>query len=73
MIIRVRVKPKSKKEEVRKLSENSYEVRVKDPPERGRANERMLELLSRYFGKPKNKIKILRGNTSREKLVEVEE
>ncbi|WP_461831724.1 DUF167 domain-containing protein [Aquifex sp.] len=72
MIIKVKVKPKSKKEEIRKLSEEEYEVKVKEPPEKGKANERVIELLSRFFGVPKNKLKIVRGETSRLKFIEVD-
>ncbi|GAB6065582.1 hypothetical protein JCM9492_06740 [Aquifex pyrophilus] len=72
MIIKVKVKPKSKKEEVKKLSEEEYEVKVKEPPEKGRANERVLELLSRFIGVPKRSLKIVRGEGSRLKFIEVD-
>ena len=72
MIIKVKVKPKSKKEEIRKLSEEEYEVKVKEPPEKGKANERVIELLSRFLGVPKNRLKIVRGETSRLKFIEVD-
>ncbi|NPA32895.1 MAG: DUF167 domain-containing protein [Aquificae bacterium] len=72
MIVTVYVKPLSKKEGVRKLGENTYEVRVKEPPSEGRANERLLVLLSEHLRVPKSALRILRGHTSRKKLVEVE-
>jgi len=71
MRIRVRVKPKAKKEEVKKISEEEYEVKVKEPPEGGRANERLIELLSKYFKVPKSSIRIVSGHTSRNKVVEI--
>ncbi len=73
MIIQVKVKPKSKKEEVKKVSEDTYEVKVNAPPEGGKANERLIEILSKHFKVPKSSIKILRGHTSRNKLVEIKE
>ena len=71
MIIEVKVKPKSSKEEVKKVSENTYEVKVKEPPEKGKANERLIELLSGYFKVPKSKIKIKKGLTGRNKIIEI--
>ncbi len=72
MLVRVRAKPKSKKEGVRKISHDLFEVRVNAPPEKGKANERIRELLADHFKVPKSKVKLLRGETSKEKLFEVE-
>jgi len=72
MRIRVRVKPRSKREGVKVLEESLLEVRVKEPPEGGRANERVRELLAEHLGVPKSRIKIVRGFASKEKVVEVE-
>jgi len=72
MILKVKVKPRSKKESVKEISETELEVRVSAPPERGKANSRLIEILSKHFGVPKSKIRIVKGETSREKLVEVE-
>ena len=72
MLLRVKVKPSSKKEEVKKISESEYEVKVSAPPEGGKANEKLREILADFFGVPKGRVKILRGHTSRIKLVEIE-
>ncbi|NPB05315.1 MAG: DUF167 domain-containing protein [Aquificae bacterium] len=72
MLVRVRAKPRSKKEGVKRLSEDLLEVRVSVPPEGGRANERIRELLASFFGVSKSRVKLLKGETSREKLFEVD-
>jgi uncharacterized protein (TIGR00251 family) len=72
MRVRVKAKPKSKKEGVKKLAEDFFEVRVNAPPEKGRANARIAELLAEYFGVPKSNVKLIRGETSKEKLFEIE-
>jgi len=69
--LRVRVKPSSKREGVRSLDEGSLEVRVGAPPEKGRANERLIELVSEYYGVRKSDVRILKGASSRNKLLEV--
>ena len=71
MKITVRVKPNSSKDEVTKLDGDRYLVSVTAPPVEGKANARMIELLSRYFRKAKSRIVIVRGATGREKLIEI--
>ena len=71
MLVKVRAKPRSKKEGMKELGENYLEVRVNAPPEKGKANERIIELLAKHFKVPKSSIKLVRGETSKEKLFEV--
>jgi uncharacterized protein (TIGR00251 family) len=70
--IKVKVKPGSSKNEVKKVDENFYEVRCTTIPEKGKANEKVIELLSEHLNTPKSKIRIVRGQSSREKEVEIE-
>lgn len=71
MLIRVRVKPNSKREGVKRLTDVFYEVRVKEKPQKGKANQRLIDLLSEYFKVPKERVRIISGKTSRMKVVEV--
>jgi uncharacterized protein (TIGR00251 family) len=71
MKIFVHVTPNAKTSEVTKLDENSFKVRVDAAPIKGKANIRLLEILSEYFQVPKSSIRILKGRGSRCKLVEV--
>jgi uncharacterized protein len=54
------------------MEDGSYIVRVRVPPEDGKANERICELLGEFFKKPKSGIKILSGHKSKKKIVGVE-
>ncbi len=72
MIVKVKVKPNSKKEGIKQISEDILEVKVSVPPEKGRANQRVIELLSKFYKVPKSKIKIKKGETSRDKLVQID-
>ncbi len=67
----VTVKPRAKKEEVRKPDESQYMASVHAPPQEGRANEALIELLANYFSVPKTSVRIIRGQTGRRKLIEV--
>ncbi len=72
MLLKVKVKPNAKREGVIPLGDNLYEVRVNAPPEKGKANERLIELLAEHLNVSKSKLKILKGHTARNKLVEVD-
>lgn len=67
----MRVKPNARKEEVRQTGERELVVSVAAPPVDGKANDRLIELLAEYFGKPKRSIAVLRGASSRLKVIEI--
>jgi hypothetical protein len=47
-------------------------VRVHAAPEGGKANDEVIELLAAHFGVPRSHIKILRGASSRNKIVDID-
>lgn len=71
MRIYVRVSPRSSKNEVTKISEGEYRVRLTAPPVDGKANEMLLDMLADYFGVSRSLIKILGGKTAKVKLIEI--
>tara|TARA_R110002072_G_scaffold534_6_gene3969 strand:+ start:149603 stop:149827 length:225 start_codon:yes stop_codon:yes gene_type:complete len=72
MKIIVQAKTNSKKEGVEKTSEDIYIVRVNTPPIEGKANNRIIALLSKHFKVPKSKIWLIRGEKSKNKYFEIE-
>ena len=72
MQINVKVKPSAGRNEIKKIDDTHFEVKVTVPPEKGRANERTIELLSKYFKIPKSKICLIKGETYREKVFEID-
>ena len=70
MKISVTVKLKSKQEKVEK-TDNGYLVYVKEPPIENRANEAIVKLLAEYFNVSKSQVIILKGLTSKHKIVEI--
>ncbi len=68
----VTVKPRAKTEEVRKTDEGQYMVSVHAPPQEDRANKALIELLANYFSVPKSSVRIIRGQTGRKKLIEID-
>jgi uncharacterized protein (TIGR00251 family) len=69
--IAVTVKPNAKKAEVTKLSDAEYRVAVRPPAQDGKSNEAVIDLLADYFGIAKSAVKIIRGHSSRHKLLGV--
>ena len=72
MIIKIKVLPRSSRNEVvGKMADSVIKVKLTAPPVDGKANEALIELLAENFNVSKNKIKIVRGLTSKNKVVEI--
>lgn len=71
MKINVKAKPNSKEEKVEKIDENNFVVFVKEPPEKGKANEAIRNALAVYFKIASTRVKIVSGYSSRNKIVEI--
>ena len=68
----VTVKPLAKHENVTLHTDGELLVSVKAPANEGKANSRLIELLAEYFHTVKSKIRILHGQRSRRKLIEID-
>lgn len=71
MKLEIKVIPNAKKGEVTLKGKNLSDgiiVRVKSPPENGRANKEVIEILEKYFNK---KVSIIYGEKSRKKIIEI--
>jgi uncharacterized protein len=71
MRIYVKVVPGSSQEKVEKDDGGNFKVWVSAPPEKGKANERLLDVLAEHFGVAKKEVRIVSGRTSRIKLIEL--
>lgn len=67
----VLVKPGSAKESVEKQPDGSLIIRTRKKAHDGEANVAVIESLSEYFHTAKTNIMILKGQTSRHKVVEI--
>lgn len=70
MQIKVRVLPRARQNSIIVETDGSLRVRVTAVPDGGRANEAVIKLLAKYLGVPKSQIKIIRGETSHDKVIE---
>ncbi len=71
MRIYVKVSPRSSKNEVTKIAEREYKVKLTAPPVDNKANKMLIKVLSDYFSVSRSLIRILGGKTARIKLVEI--
>ena len=71
MRVEVRVVPRARRRGVERGSDGTLTVRVSQPPEDGRANAAVQAALAEYFRVPHSAVRIVRGATSRRKLIDV--
>jgi hypothetical protein len=72
-ILSVKVSAGAKSEKVEEISPGVFRVRTNVAPEKGKANERVRELLAEYLGVPRMSVYLKSGLTSRDKIFVVEE
>ena len=69
--LRVRVIPGSNAPGVVGRYGDAWKIRVREAPERGRANEAVVELLAGTLAVPKADVRLVAGHGTRDKLVEL--
>jgi uncharacterized protein (TIGR00251 family) len=70
--IDVRLTPRAAREQIAPAEGGGYVVRVTAPPVDGRANEALRRLVARRAGVATSRVKLVRGDKSREKVLRVE-
>jgi len=70
--INVRVSPGSPRTAVVGSYRDGWKLRVAAPPESGKANDAVLRLLAKVLSLPVQRVEIVAGRTSRNKIVEVD-
>ncbi len=69
MYIKVRVKTKARKEDIKIISEDHWEISLKEKPERNMANNRILEIFRAKY--PNQPVRIISGHTSPSKIISI--
>lgn len=67
----VKVIPRAKRDEIVGVEGDAVKIRLNAPPVEGRANEALVKFLAAVFDIPRAQIEIVRGETSRHKVVRV--
>jgi uncharacterized protein (TIGR00251 family) len=69
--LRLRVSPGAARTEIAGRHGEAWKVRVAAAPERGRANDALLRLLSDRLHVPRTQLSVVAGHTARDKVVEL--
>jgi uncharacterized protein (TIGR00251 family) len=70
--LRLRVSPGARRTELAGRHGDGWKVRVSAPPERGRANDAVLDLLAETVELPRRSLSIVSGQNGREKVILME-
>lgn len=69
--LQIRAVPNGKRAEIVGRYGDAWKVRVTAAPEKGRANQELVKLLSQKLGIPRDAIEVVRGQGTRDKMVAV--
>ena len=72
--IRLKIIPRSSENKIVGESEDGVlKIKLTAPPVEGEANKKLIEFLSKEWGMAKSKIQIIKGEKSKNKIVEIED
>lgn len=71
IIINVRVQPRSSRKGIEGIDGDTIKVKLTSPPVNGAANEQLIEVLSEELNIKKSAINIIKGLSSRRKVIEI--
>jgi uncharacterized protein len=71
LLLRVRVQPRASKDEIAGEMGGALKIRLQAPAVEDRANEALIEFLAHLLKTPKSAVRILSGERSRTKRVEI--
>ena len=69
--IKVKISPRAKQNKVLGFQDDVLRVHITAPPIQGKANLALIKFLAKEFDIAKSSIKIIKGETSREKVLEI--
>lgn len=72
MYIRVRVASAAREESISKVSDDHFDIRVREKAERNMANKRVIGMIAEHFMLPAGKVRIISGHHSPGKILSVD-
>lgn len=70
--LNVRVQTRASRNEIVGISGQRLKVRLTGPPVQGQANRELLKLIAKAFSVPLRRVRLARGDRSRNKTLEIE-
>lgn len=71
VVFAVRVLPRAAQNEIVGELDGALKVKIKSPPIDGAANAELVKTLAKFLNVPKSAVEILKGQTSKNKLVKI--
>jgi len=68
----IKVKPNAKNDKFEFMGDGTIKISIKAPPKEGKANKYLIKFISKRFKIPTTKIKIISGEHSRDKRIQIE-
>jgi len=68
----VRVQPRASKTELAGIHGDALKIRLSAPPVDGAANDALVEFLAETFAVPRRNVRLVSGESSRSKIVEID-
>ena len=70
--LRLRIQPNASRNEIISFTDNVLLVKVAAPPVKGKANRELVAFLSQALGLSKSSLSIVKGHTSRTKVIAID-
>lgn len=70
-IVKVKVSAGARQENVQETLLGDFKIHVREKAEKGKANERVLELIADYFNVSKSSVSLVSGVTYKEKIIKI--
>ncbi|MEI7940357.1 MAG: DUF167 domain-containing protein [Verrucomicrobiota bacterium] len=71
VLLSVKLQPRASANEIGEALGNELRIKVTAPPVDAAANEALVKLLARELDCPRNRVELVRGHTSRHKIVKL--
>lgn len=71
ILIKIKVDTKTSKSCLSDIFSDYIKIKLHSPPVDGEANKELIEILSNLFNVKKSSIKIIKGKSSKDKLIEI--
>ena len=69
--VKLRVIPRARQNKIDVDENGTYRIHITATPVDGAANAAVIKMVADYYDVPKSHIKIIRGETSRDKVIEI--
>lgn len=72
MLLRIKVKPNSRTDEVSREADGTIRVKIKAPPVEGKANKYLIEYIATRLGIAPSRVVLLKGTGTAYKTLEID-